>query len=64
MRYEIEVKFHYDFVKVEGNRIIVGLKSKLEKGKANVELIKKLAKHFRANTSEVKIVSGLTSRKK
>ncbi|MBS7616187.1 DUF167 domain-containing protein [Candidatus Bathyarchaeota archaeon] len=64
MRYEVEVKFHGDFIKVEGDRIVVGIKSKPEKGMANMELIKKLAKHFNVHPSQVKILSGLTSRKK
>lgn len=64
MEYEVEVKFHKDFVKVEGNRIIVGLTSKPEKGKANSELIKKLAKHFGVPSSQVKIISGLKSKRK
>ncbi|MEM2954095.1 MAG: DUF167 domain-containing protein [Candidatus Bathyarchaeia archaeon] len=64
MKYEVEVKFQNDFIKVEGNSIVVGLKSKPEKGRANIELIKKLAKHFKVHASQVKIVSGLTSRKK
>ena len=64
MRYVVEVIFHRDFLKVEDNKIIVGLTSKPEKGKANLELIKKLAKHFRVSSSQVKIVSGLKSRRK
>lgn len=60
----MEVKFHEDFVKVEGDKIIVGIKSRPEKGEANLELIKKLAKHFNVSTSQVKIVSGLKSRRK
>jgi len=64
MKYEVEVRFHNDFLKVEGNKIIVGLTSKPEKGKANLELIKKLAKHFKVSSSQVKIVSGLKSRRK
>jgi uncharacterized protein (TIGR00251 family) len=64
MKYEVEVKFQEDFVKVEGNRIVVGLTSKPEKGKANRELIKKLAKHFKVSSSRVKIVAGLKSRRK
>jgi len=64
MRYEVDVKFREDFVKVEGNRIIVGLISKPEKGKANLELVKKLAKHFKVPSSQIKIISGLKSRKK
>ncbi|MEM2934448.1 MAG: DUF167 domain-containing protein [Methanocellales archaeon] len=64
MRYEVEVKFHEDFVKVERNKIIVGLTSQPEKGKANLELIKKLAKYFKVPSTQVKIVAGLRSRRK
>ncbi|MEM2902812.1 MAG: DUF167 domain-containing protein [Candidatus Bathyarchaeia archaeon] len=64
LRYEVEVKFHEDFVKAEGNKIIVGLTSKPEEGKANLELIKKLAKHFNVPSTHVKIVAGLKSRRK
>ena len=64
MKYEIEVVFHKDFVKVEGNKIIVGLSSKPEPGKANLELTKKLAKHFNFSSSQVKILSGLKSKRK
>lgn len=64
MRYEVEVQFHKDFLKVDGNKIFVGVTSKPEKGKANLELIKKLATHFKISSSQIKIVSGLKSRKK
>jgi uncharacterized protein YggU (UPF0235/DUF167 family) len=64
MKYEIEVVFHKDFVKVEGNKIIFGLSSKPEHGKANLELTKKLAKHFNFSSSQVKILSGLKSKRK
>ena len=64
MRYRVEVKFHGDFIEVLEDRIIVGVKSKPIGGKANRELIRKLAKHFGVSTSQVKIVSGLRSRDK
>ena len=64
MKYEVEVVFHKDFVKVEGNKIIVGLSSKPEHGKANLELTKKLAKHFNVSSSQIKILAGLKSRRK
>jgi len=64
MKYEVEVKFHKNFIKVEGNKILVGLTSKPEKGKANLELIKKLAKHFKVPSSHIRIVSGLKSKRK
>ncbi len=63
-RYDVTIKFHKDFIKVEGNSIIVGLTSKPEKGKANVELIKKIATHFNISSLQVKIVSGFKSRRK
>ena len=64
MRYEVEVKFHRDFVEVLGDRIIVGLTSRPKGGKANRELITKLGKHFNVSTSHIRIVSGLKSRNK
>jgi len=64
LRYRVEVKFHGDFIEVLEDRIIVGVKSKPIGGKANRELIRKLAKHFGVSTSQVKIVSGLRSRDK
>lgn len=64
MRYEVEVEFHKNFVRVDGGKIHVGLASRPEKGKANTELIKKLAKHFDVSSSQVRIVVGLKSRRK
>ncbi|MFB0503744.1 MAG: DUF167 domain-containing protein [Candidatus Bathyarchaeia archaeon] len=64
MRYEVEVEFRRDFVKVDGNRILVGLRSRPVKGKANLELIKKLARYFKVSSSQVRIISGLRSRRK
>jgi len=42
----------------------VELKERAEKGKANLALIKFLAKHFNIPTSDITIVSGFASRKK
>lgn len=64
MRYAVEVKFHKDFVKVEGDKIVIGIKSRPEKGKANLELIRKLAKHFNVPASQIKIITGHTARRK
>jgi len=64
MRYEVDVEFHREFVRVEGNRITVGLTSRPEKGKANQELIKKLAKHFKVSSSQIRIIAGLKTRRK
>ncbi len=64
LRYQVEVEFHKDYVTVEGDKIFVGLKSRPERGEANMELIKKLAKYFGVSSSQVKIVSGWKSRTK
>ncbi|RLF11684.1 MAG: DUF167 domain-containing protein [Thermoprotei archaeon] len=64
MKYEVEVEFHKDFIKVDGSRIVVGLTSRPEGGKANLELIKKFAKYFKVSSSQVRILSGLKSRRK
>ena len=64
MRYNVEVVFHKDFIEIEGDRIIVGLLSQPRRGKANLELIKKIAKHLHVSSSQIKIISGLKSRSK
>jgi len=64
MRYEIEIKFHKDFIAIDGNKIMIGLSSKPQQGKANRELIKKISKHFNLSTSRVRIIAGEKSRKK
>ncbi len=64
MRYLVDVEFHKDYVRVDGGLIKVGLTSIPEKGKANMELVKKLAKSFDIPSSNIKIISGLKSRRK
>ena len=64
MRYEVEVVFHEDFIKVEDDKIVVGLTSKPERGRANLELIRKFAKNFNVSSSQIRIVSGMKSRRK
>ena len=64
MRYEVEVKLGEDFVRVEGHIIYVGLKQRPEGGRANIELINKLARYFKVPPSHIKIVPGLKSRRK
>jgi len=51
-------------VKVEGKHIVVGLTSPPKKGKANIELVKKIAEYFDLSSSQIKIISGLRSRNK
>lgn len=64
MRYNVSVKLKKDFIEVNGNNITVGVKAAPEKGKANNEVIKKIAKHFGIAKSAVRIISGASSRKK
>jgi len=64
MRYGVSVKLKKDFIEVDGDKITVGVKASPEKGKANEEVIKKIAKHFGVPKSSVRIISGAVSRKK
>ena len=64
MRYEVTVRFHEDFLRVNGEYILVGLTSKPKRGRANAELIRKLAKHFGVPSSRVKIVAGFRTKNK
>ncbi len=64
MRYKLKVKFNSDFVKVSGESIEIGVKSKPQKGKANVEIVRRLAKHFRVHSSSVRILAGMKSKRK
>lgn len=64
MKYFVSVKFHKDFIEVNGGKITVGVMAQPEKGKANLEIIRKIAKHFGVPKSAVRIVSGISSKKK
>jgi len=64
MKYRVGVKFHKDFIEVNGSEITLGVMAQPEKGKANDEVIKKIAKYFGIPKSSVRIVSGATSKKK
>ncbi|MDO8496136.1 MAG: DUF167 domain-containing protein [bacterium] len=64
MRYPVHIKLNKDFVKQEGNKITIGVRAKPEGGKANEELLKKIARHFKVPVSSVRIVSGRISRNK
>jgi uncharacterized protein len=63
--YHVLVKFNSDelFV-IQGNEITLSIKSAPKHGKANAELLKKLSRHFKVDLSRIRIVSGMTSRKK
>ena len=65
MRYSVSVRFSSDGrLEVDGSEISISIKSPPERGKANRELVKKLAAHFNVDEGRVRIISGLTSRKK
>jgi hypothetical protein len=65
VRYSVSVRFSSDGrVEVNGGEIAISIKSPPERGKANRELVKKLAEHFCVSEDRVRIISGLTSRKK
>ena len=64
MRYNVKVKFNKDYVKVSGDSIEIGVMSKPQKGKANEEIVRKLARHFGVSSSEVAILSGKASKRK
>jgi len=62
--YKVYVEFSKDFLEIKKNQINIGIKSKPIKGKANKEIIKKIAKHFNISTGLVQIKSGHKSREK
>ena len=65
MRYSVSVRFSSDGrLQVRGNEIAISIKSQPERGKANREMVKKLAAHFGVSEDRVRIVSGFASRKK
>ncbi|MGB9708061.1 MAG: DUF167 domain-containing protein [Candidatus Pacearchaeota archaeon] len=43
---------------------LVQVKASATKNKANMELIKTLAKHYKVSSSQIKIIKGLSSREK
>jgi len=64
MHYTVFVKFNPSGKKVKGNEITICLRSKPERGKANKEMIERLASYFEISESKVCIISELTSTKK
>jgi len=65
LRYFVEVKFNSSGqIQVNGDEIIIAIKSEPKHGKANKELIRKTSDFFGVSENSVRIISGLTSRKK
>lgn len=64
MRYNVTVRFGRGDIEVAGEEITAWIKSPPKRGRANRELVQKLAGHFGVLEADVRIVSGLASRKK
>lgn len=64
MKYTVLVKLHKDFLKINGDTITIGVMARPVKGKANEEVIVKIAKYFHIPSSRVKIIAGATSKRK
>lgn len=64
MRYQVDVRFGREYLSVQGSHISIGLKARPVKGRANRELVKKLANYFKVSATQIRIVSGYTSKRK
>jgi hypothetical protein len=53
-----------ELVKMNGDHLLVQVKEKAENNKANIALIKLLAKHYQVEQSQVIIKTGTSSPKK
>jgi len=62
--YKIQVEFSKDYFEIEKSKIRIGIKSKPIKGKANKEIIKKIADYFKISSTLVQIKSGHKSDEK
>ncbi|WP_101476557.1 DUF167 domain-containing protein [Candidatus Nitrosotalea bavarica] len=64
MLYKVSVSFHKDHIEIIGDYIEIGIMVKPVKGEANLEILKKIAKHLGVPKSNVRIVAGEKSRDK
>ena len=66
MHYQVFVKFNKDFIDIdeENRKINIGVRARPVKGKANEEIIKKIAEYFKIPSSKVRITAGLRSKSK
>jgi len=62
--YKVSVSFHKDYVKIKDDHIQIGIMVKPIQGKANVVIIKQIAKHLGISKSKVRIVAGEKSQDK
>ena len=64
MIYKVHVKFSKEILEIINDEITIGIKSNPVKGKANNEIIKKIANHFEISSALVQIKSGRKSSEK
>jgi uncharacterized protein len=65
LRYTVFVKFNSSGkIQIQENEITISLKSKPQRGKANIELVQKLADYFGVAEDKINIILGLSSTKK
>ena len=65
MRYSVEVKFNSSGrIQINGNEIIISIKSEPKHGKANREMIKKISDFFGVPENRKFIISGLNQERK
>ena len=64
MKLSIKVKPNSSKSEFDEKNSLAFLKAPPKNNKANIELIKLLAKHFKVSSSQVKIIKGLRSREK
>lgn len=64
MHIKIKVKVGEKTPELRGDELIVYTVAKMEHGQANIDVLKQVAKYFRVEQGSVRIVSGLSSRKK
>jgi len=62
--YKVHVEFFKEFLEIENDQIMIGVKSKPVKSEANKEIIKRVAKYFKISTAFVQIKSGHKSSEK
>ena len=64
MIYKVSVFLHKNFIEIKDDHIEIGIMSKPVRGEANLEIIKKIAKHLGISKSNVRIIAGEKSKDK
>jgi len=64
MFYKVSVYFHKDYLKIKNDLIEIGIMEKPVNGKANVVIVKQIAKHLGISKSKVRLVAGEKSQNK